>query len=158
MIDIKDIQPGDCLLYRPNGIFGWLIALKTWNRISHVEIYAGNGHAFASRDGKGVNLYPFRKAQLAKVLRPTIPLDLSTGCHWFFNGAQGQKYDWKGILVFTLAAAQGAKDKMFCSEFATRFYRMCKFPIFGNYDADHIAPAQFLMTSQLTEIWSAGEH
>ena len=153
MTDIPQLQPGDCLLYKPSGLFGWLIALKTWNRMSHVEIYAGNGNSVASRDGVGVGMYPTRYYHLAKVLRPVQPLQLDAA-HVFFAKSDGQKYDWKGILCFTLAVAQGAKDRMFCSEFATRWYRAAGLPLFGNYDADHIAPAQFLMTDDFDEVWS----
>ena len=155
MTDLPQLRPGDCLLYKPSGFFGWLIALKTWNRISHVEIYQGNDKSVASRAGVGVGMYRTRYAGLARVLRPyREPLNLTAATH-FFAQVNGQKYDWKGILCFTLAVAQGAKDKMFCSEFATRWYRRAGIPLFGNYDADHIAPAQFLMTDLLQEIWRA---
>lgn len=156
MTELPQLQPGDCLLYRPSGFFGWLIALKTWNRISHVEIYAGNGLSVASRDGVGVGMYKTRYDGLAMVRRSEKPLNLAAATA-FFARVDGQKYDWKGILCFTLAVAQGARDKMFCSEFATRWYRAAGLPLFGNYDADHIAPAQFLMTELLQEIWSDEE-
>jgi len=149
---ITALEPGDALLYAPSGFFGWLIAFKTWNKLSHVEVYAGNGKSYASRDGKGVGFYDFRADGLAKVLRPTLqPLNLKAANEWFAT-VDGQKYDWLGILVFTLAVAQGAKDKMFCSEFATRWYRKAGLKLFGDCDADRIAPAQFIMTDLLAEV------
>jgi len=72
-----DLRRGDCLLYRPKGFFGWVIATKTWHPVAHVEVYAGNDHSWASRDGLGVNLYPIRMTELAYVLRPTAPVDLA---------------------------------------------------------------------------------
>ena len=46
------LLPGDVMLYRPSGVFGWLIRVKTWHPISHVEVHCGGGQSFASRDGK----------------------------------------------------------------------------------------------------------
>jgi len=156
--DISAIKPGDCLLYKPNGFFGWLIAVKTWNKVSHCEVYNGGGISFASRDGIGVNSYLFRRKQLAYVLRPKTPVNLDAARRWFLADACGQKYDWKGILVFSLAVKQGAKDKMFCSEFLTRFYREGNFhPFSESYDADHIAPAQFLQSPEFDLVWKANK-
>ena len=150
-----DIQPGDCLLYRPTSLFGWLIAVKTWTKVSHCEIALGDDMAAASRDGLGVNLYPLRTADLAYVLRPNHPFDFARAADWF-QSVRGQKYDWKGLLCFTLAAKQGAKDRMFCSEFATRFYRAGGFVPFGDVmDADKVPPSLFLFSSSFTVIWQA---
>ena len=162
-----DLMPGDCLLYRPpsfkpglRGLTSWLIgraiAIKTWNNISHVEVYAGEGWNVASRDGVGVNKYPLRTAGLAKVLRPVSPIFMADAMAWFENKACGQKYDWLGLMCFTLAVKQGAKDRMFCSEFATRFYREGHLQVFGQYDADKIAPAQFLMCDDFISSWNDG--
>ena len=46
---------------------------------------------------------------------------------------------------------------MFCSEFATRFYREGHIQVFGQYDADRIAPAQFLMCADFAVAWSDGD-
>lgn len=158
------LLPGDCLLYsrtpfltsRLGWFFGLVINIKTWSRFSHVEIYAGNGMSFASRDGVGVGLYPLRREQLAKVRRPSaLDYDHSKGVKWF-SRAEGQDYDWKGLLCFTLAVAQGAKDRQFCSEFATRFYRKAGLEPFNpEVDADRIAPAQFDQTAKLRTVWKS---
>ena len=148
------LQPGDCLLYRPNNLFGWLIAIKTWTRVSHVEVYAGGDTSVASRDGLGVNRYAVRMENLGCILRPHQPFSLLAGLAWF-DGVRGQKYDWLGLLCFTLAVNQGAKDRMFCSEFATRFYRKCGLTPFSlETDADTIAPAQFLQSPAFDMVWS----
>jgi hypothetical protein len=148
------LQSGDCLLYRPSSLFGWIIALKTFNMVSHVEVYAGMGESYASRDGQGVNIYPFRTAQLTRVLRPIGKMDLANGRCWFLRYALGQKYDWLGLLCFTLAVKQGAQDRMFCSEFATRYYRVCGLePFAADYDADHVPPSYFLSSPAFKTIW-----
>jgi len=160
----KDLLPGDCLLYSPNGFFGFVIAVKSWTWISHVGIYAGEGMSVASRDGIGVNRYPMRTAQLAWVRRPHSQIDFNRGMAWFnqpydpvkHTGIRGQGYDWLGLLCFTLAVRQGSPDKAFCSEFATRFYRECQFDPFNpDVDADHVAPAEFWESPAFDTIWRA---
>jgi hypothetical protein len=74
---------------------------------------------------------------------------------WFWNTAIGQRYDYWGLLRFAWRSdvVPDAKDnRMFCSEFLTRFYRKGGLTIFGNEDADAIAPFQFLTTSDLLEV------
>lgn len=147
-------QPGDILLYAPSGVFGWLIAIKTWNKVSHVETYLGNGLSAASRDGIGVATYPVRTNGLVMVRRPIRDLNMEAALAWH-NQCIGQKYDWKGILVFTLAVKNGSKDKMFCSEHATRFARQGGLePFSRDYDADRVAPANFLTSGAYYTQWS----
>lgn len=163
-IEPNELQPGDCILYRPQplsrGFIGWLfgrlIAIKTWNNISHVEIYVGDGMSVAARDGVGVNRFVTRWHGMARVLRPACSVFMPDAMTWF-GGVRGQKYDWKGLLCFTLAVKQGSRDRMFCSEFATRFYRAGHIQVFGQYDADHVAPAQFLMSDDFDEIFNDGK-
>jgi hypothetical protein len=148
------LNPGDCLLYSPSDFFGLVIAIKTYNWISHVEVYAGDKTSVASRDGMGVNKYAYRSLQLAMVLRPNGPFNFGKAMGWFNSIAKGQKYDWKGLLCFTLAVKQGSKDRMFCSEFATNFYRAGGFePFQPDYLADLVAPAQFRETAAFIKIW-----
>ena len=149
------LKPGDCLLYKPSSLTGLIIAVKTWTWISHVEVYAGDGLSWASRDGIGVNRYPTRYSDLAYVRRP-----LRFTRHHFFNmGAwfetvRGQKYDWLGLLCFTLAVKQGAKDRMFCSEFALNLYRAAGLNVLAkDCVPDHTAPSEFLQTPALTTVW-----
>ncbi len=161
------LEQGDVLLYRPgnlrNGVMGWffglLITLKTWTRISHAEVYIGDNQAMASRDGKGVAKYPLRRDGLAYVLRPKAAPDMLQGFRWFYSNANGQKYDWMGILVFTLAVKQGAKDRMYCSEFACRFYRDgFGVPLFADtWDSDRTPPSMLLSSLALSCIWHDGK-
>lgn len=153
---LPELQPGDCLLYWGHSIFDWAIAVKTWNRCCHVEVYRGGGVSVASRNGVGVNNYTLRREGLMHVRRPRAsfgPLDTEAANKWFL-GVQGQGYDWLGILCFTLAVKQGDAKKMFCSEFATSWYRAGGFPaIADDYHADCVAPAQFLQTPALETVW-----
>lgn len=119
------LHAGDVLLYRPRGLFGWLISVKTWSRYAHVEVYDGHDYALASRDGVGVGRYPYRSEDLAAVYRPRVPFDMNAGRRWFAT-VNGQPYDWFGLLAFTSAKLQGRENgAMFCSEFAVRFLRRC---------------------------------
>lgn len=156
---IPELLPGDCLLYRPNSLFGHVIAVKTWTDISHVEVYIGGGESVGSRERLGVRKYPLRTGQLGFVLRPSLqPVDLEAGLRWFYSEALGQKYDYLGLLVFTHAVKKGARDRMFCSEFTTRFYRSANYPVFApHWDADRVSPSLFLCSPKLVMWWSDGK-
>jgi hypothetical protein len=148
------LEPGDTLLYGPSDVFGLLTCLKTWSPACHVEIYAGNGMSYASRNGIGVNSYPLRLTQLIAIRRPEFPVDFTRGAHWFDRVARGQAYDWLGLLCFTLAVKQGDPNKMFCSEFWKRFYPCCGLHVIApDWDADRTSPAQCLQTPALKTIW-----
>lgn len=154
MIAAADLRPGDCLLYAPSSFWSYVIALKTWNRVSHCEGFLGAGKSVASRDGLGVNVYDTRLVGLAVVLRPTQPFDLGKAQAWF-QTVKGQQYDWKGLLRFVTWGQLGGidtRDKMFCSEFLTRFYRAGGFDPFHGNDADAVAPATFLYSPFFDEV------
>jgi len=148
-----ELLAGDCLLYHGNSLFDGIIYLKTWSSVCHVEVYRGEGISVAARNGVGVNYYPLRIKGLAHVLRPKESFDKAMANAWFYSSARGQGYDWMGLLVFYLAVKRGSKDKMFCSEFATRYYRAGGFDPFNpDYDADRVAPAQFLQSPSFTPV------
>lgn len=157
------LMPGDVLLYGRTPFrksclgwfFGAVINVKTWSRFSHVEIYDGEGESLASRDGEGVGCYPLRTAQLRCVRRPGPYFDVDA-VRWWFDRVDGQKYDWLGLLCFTLAAKRGSPDKMFCSEFVTRALREGRVrPFNPALDADKVAPAQLWQTPALETVWEA---
>jgi len=152
--DWSDLRPGDCLGYFSGGIFDITTAIKTWCWLAHVEIYAGAGMSVASRNGEGVNRYKLRTDGLAVIRRPIGILDLEAAHYWFENTARGQKYDWKGLLCFTLAVKQGSLDCMFCSEFMTRWYRRANFqPFDPDWDADKVPPSFCLVSGCFETIW-----
>lgn len=150
---IAQPRGGDLLLYAGRGPIAWWIKVKTWSGVSHCEVALDDRRSVASRDGIGVGRYARRYDDLAYLLRPWRPINLDAGERWFAT-VDGQRYDWLGLLVFYLAAKQGARDRMFCSEFATRFYRACGLePFTERMDADRVAPATFLYTPRFVEVW-----
>jgi uncharacterized protein YycO len=148
-------RPGDVLLYSGKGLFSRLIQIKTWSRYSHVEVYDGSGFSVASRDRIGVGRYPLRMDGLQIVLRPTQRFHVTKARAWF-RTVDGQPYDWMGLLAFTSARRQGQENwSQFCSEFATRFLRAGGVDPFNGYDADGIAPGEFLKSALLIRTWEA---
>ena len=149
------LLPGDHLLYAPGcSIINRIICWKTWSPVCHIEIYAGYGHSWASRNMIGVGQYPVRLDLLAFVLRPKAMADFASGMRWFRERADGQGYDLAGLLVFYLAVKRGSQDRMFCSEFAARWDRFAGIDSFSlDWDADAIAPGNFLMSPAFTIAW-----
>lgn len=159
---VQSLREGDLLLYGrtpffaspTSWFFGLVINFKTWSDFCHVEIYDGDGESLASRDGDGVGCYPVRLEQLICVRRPGIGYNHKLVRQWFDRYADGQKYDWKGLLCFALAAKQGAPDRMFCSEFACRAARVGLLKPFNPaMDADKASPAQLWQTPAYHSIW-----
>ena len=151
------MRQGDALIYRAHSLFGYIISLKTWFRASHVEAYFGRGWSIGCREGRGVAFYDFNSKHLARILRPSEPFDVEKAMCWYYRSAEGQKYDYLGLLCFTLAAKHGSRNKMWCSEFMTRWYRAGGFnPFSTDVDADRVAPAQFVQSPLFSEVWSDG--
>lgn len=155
---MTELLAGDLLLYQGSGFFSRLIRVKSWSEVSHCEVFFGHVDgqpvSGASRDGEGVNTYPLRSEGLFYVLRPVVPVDMAAFRAWH-ETVRGQKYDWKGILVFTLAVQQGAQDKMFCSEYSTRGYRNGHFePFSERIDADRVAPGTYLTSGRFHVAWA----
>jgi hypothetical protein len=147
------LQPGDCLLYRPTGILGRIIAIKTWHPVAHVEIAVAPGKAVAARDLRGVNLYPTRWSELAYVVRPTAPFDIKKAME-YFDEVRGQPYDLFGLFRFFGKKGE-TTDKQFCSEFATRFYRAGGLDPFPGEPADLVPPFYFAgLTDGFQVIWN----
>ena len=156
--DPSILKPGDAILYFQRDLIDWLIALKTWTKVAHVEIYRDGQTSYASRNGIGVNAYPLRLDGIAAVVRPRQPLDFASADVWFENDARGQPYDWLGLLCFMLARRRGEKHSMFCSEFATRFYHAAKFaPYNPRWPAVRVPPSFFLASPAFETVWTDGD-
>lgn len=140
-VDVTTLKPGDILLYRPKGIFGWIIAAKTWHNVSHCEVYDGAGKSWASRDGIGVNLYPWRDTELAWVLRPTMKLNLPWARRWAKDRI-GTPYGWLDLLNFINIPIDA--PGIVCSAFLTKFLRQAGWNVFPTDPARKVAPSQFL--------------
>lgn len=150
------LQPGDCLLYSGSSLFSWGIKVKTWSRISHVEVAVGNGRAVASRDGQGVGDYPLRLEGLVEILRPLDPLDLSAALQWYAT-VRGRPYDWRQLFTFLKAGRKQLENEeaFFCSEFAAAFFRaggLCAFA--DHYAKSAISPGMFRSSPHFSIAWS----
>ena len=142
------LKAGDCLLYKPKGFFGRLIALKTWHPVGHVEVYDGaeidfpTGRAsWASRDGKGVGRYDYRENGLLYVLRPTIGFDLAASRRWA-RRMNGTPYGWADLANFV--GLNVDKCGIICSSFVAGYYRAGGWKQFPEDEINDIAPFQFL--------------
>jgi len=165
--EIDLLEPGDCLLYSSGGPLPWLIKIKTWSPVSHVEVYRGGAKSIAARK-EGVRTYDLRRDGLFAILRPLDgPLDLTRSLAWFdepFNqathsGVTGQRYDVWGLFRFFTIGKQ-SEDKQFCSEVATRFYRLAIakdgapfHPFATRWDADLVSPGMFLASDEFWTAW-----
>lgn len=168
---ITFVQPGDVLLFKPDSTAGWIIAVKTWSKdASHCEVvtsrdplttFTARGMVSKEKGAPvGVNFYTDLAARAKRVtwcLRPPVP-DHERANEWARTSAVGQKYDYLGLAVFALAAAEGAQDKMHCGEAVARWLREAQvaYPPYDralnpNYDADKVAPGTYLALPDLTQ-------
>jgi hypothetical protein len=157
----RTLLPGDILLYSGTSLFSKLIQIKTSSDITHAELFLGEGKCVASRDGKGVEVYPIRWNDLILVMRPiSLDLDMKAGWRWFTTSAnptgkpiRGQGYDWWGLLRF-FRIGKTNMTKQFCFELVTRYLRACGFePFAPAFDADLISGNHFLTTPSLQTWW-----
>lgn len=146
----EHLRPGDVLLYKSTGLFSWLIRVKTWHAVSHVEVYIGAGQSAASRDGKGTGLYPLREDGLVSVLRPVVPFQRAAALDWYHREAKGLPYGWADLLQFT--GLNVDRRGIVCSPFATLFLRAGGVPVFNAEPANKIAPFQFATSELLREV------
>lgn len=143
------LQPGDVLLYNGSGLYSWIIRIKTWHAVSHVEVYIGDGQSVASRDGLGVGEYPLRE-DYTHVLRPSVPFQRRAAMYWFRRRANGQPYGWLDLLAFVGMTRD--HPGMVCSDFATQFLREGGVPVFNREPSRQIAPFQFLTSELLVDV------
>jgi hypothetical protein len=151
---LKTIRPGDCLIFSRSGLFDDIIRVKTWSPATHVEIYLNADKTVASRNGKGVAIYPADLSGLYCVLRPQDGLFDINKAIAAFPKWNGRPYGWLALFSFCLIDLH---DKgLFCSEFATLFYRDGGFDPFNEtIKADTVAPATFLYShpSVMGRVW-----
>lgn len=150
----NSLKMGDLLIYSNlKTPLGFLIGLKTWHSITHVEVYVGDFMTIGARF-KGVDYYPYSTENLVQILRPRVQIDIYKGLIWFEKECKGQKYDWKGLLGFLKIVKGGDREKQFCSELVTRFYRKCGLePFIKKEDADKIAPFQLAISPVFEQVW-----
>jgi hypothetical protein len=143
MMTLTDfLIPGDVLLYRPKGLFGWIIRIKTWHPVGHCEVYIGNGESVASRDGQGVGRYPLRTSELFMVCRPKGHFNRIAAMKWFL-ALPKTPYGWLDLLAF--AGVKHDAKGIVCSPFCTEFQRAGGIDIFNGEPSRFIAPFQFAL-------------
>lgn len=154
-------KPGDIWVFARKGFFNRIVQIKTWSRFSHVEVVAyqtdHGPELAASRNVVGVNLYQPEPEGLALIVRPTVPFDRHAAVRWFIDRAYGQGYDYIGLLNFFTARTLGNNNRMFCSEFATRFLRRGGIDPFPGADADCVPPSWFALNSVLSVVWRSAD-
>jgi hypothetical protein len=140
------------MLFAGSSLFSFVIKVKTFSPVSHVEVALNPNYALACRDGLGTDLYPLRLRGLYAVRRPTTPMDWGAAMAWF-GTVKGQPYSyWQAMRFFRLGKENVTKTM--CSPFATRLYRKGGFhPFAGKYDASLVSPGMFLSAVPFEDVW-----
>lgn len=134
---------GDILLYASRDITDDVIEIKTGDDVAHIEIYAGSGQSWASRNGIGVNLYPFRPDGLRYVRRPIAHVD-STALSALGMTYKGAPYNWDDIAESVDVNLSNLNKGYDCSHFATVLLRGVNCAQFDiSYPEDKITPRDF---------------
>ena len=120
--------------------------------INTFKVGLRNGMSVAAR-AQGVNYYPLRLEGLMVVRRP-IKWNHIAAMAWFYRVAQGQKYDWLGLLSFVLARNMKSPNKMFCSELARNIDTPAEtMPFDSDWQGDETPPPFFLVSPALTTMY-----
>jgi hypothetical protein len=148
-----ELQPGDILLYGDGSLLSWLIRLRTWSDVSHVEVYIGGGRVLASR-AQGPREYALRFLGLRRVVRPHVR-DIDGGLNWFCAVASKLPYGFFDLARFYLIDIN--TNGLICSEFVDIFFQKCGLMLFNpNYPEGAVCPRDFeiLSPSLAKQIWS----
>lgn len=149
------ILPGDILLYDKKGIGNTIIKFVRGEKYSHVAIASRAGKMMEARQWQRLDEVPIRTEGLAAIYRTKNQIDFEAGYHWFLTRAKGQKYDWIGLLSFKFAKLQGRNNgKMFCSEFAHRFFKKISYHLFAeDMDSDAVSPGMIPYSARVFPLW-----
>ena len=159
MFDPSILKQGDAILYSPSSVVGYVIAIKTWSWVSHIEGYIGEGKSIGARP-KGIDIYPLRNDKhSAYILRPNEPFDFGKAMGWFNKEAKGDKYDFKGLFDFyDVHNCTLDPSKQVCSVLMALWYQAGDCNIFApTYPPNKISPAQFLQTPHMDIIWKKND-
>lgn len=165
----EDLIAGDILLYAsppsdPNlidRIVDGVIEVKEGDDVAHIEIYVGNGLSWASRNGVGVNEYPFRPDGLKYVRRVNGIFDSQAAKEWFEAGVKGMKYGFGDILASVRPDADGQSSPdiatlngVDCSHFAAALLETALCPQFDrSYPKNKITPRDFKLSAESLQIF-----
>lgn len=150
----QDLQVGDILLYSSKDVTDAVIEWKTGSDVAHVEVYMGDGISWASRNGIGVNAYPFRPEGLVKVRRPVMRFNVTEATDWFNASQKNQPYGWGDILATVDIKTNWPGED--CSHFVAALLEVANAPQFHpRYDKKKITPRDFEIVLQSSIIYSA---
>lgn len=152
-----DLKAGDILLYFTEDTADKLIAWdegETGDKLAvgHVEVYAGNGFSWASRNGIGVNLYPFRQDGLVEVRSLVASFDVAAASAYFAT-VKGAPYGWRDNLADIGIRLGG--NGLNCSHFATLITNAGRCPQFDeSFPAQEIKPRDFQLSRESVTLWT----
>lgn len=159
MLVPEELLPGDVILYSPTDWIGWLIALKTWVALSHIEVYLGRGKVVAARP-QGVDVYdPRIDDSLRYVRRPVIGAGVQFNADAALESIKymlGKPYQVSGLFKFYAPWHHRHKATRICSSVATVFLRGggCQ-PFNPAVHADDTTPSMFFQTPDLLTIFDS---
>lgn len=148
----QDLSVGDILLYASPNLVDDAIEWKTGDDVAHVEIYMGNATSWASRNGIGVNTYPFRSEGLVYVRQAVIAINIDQAVKWFENGVKGLPYGFGDLLeVMNIKNNLSGID---CSHFAAALLEVGGCPQFDpRYPKNKITPRDFKTSIQSVQVY-----
>jgi hypothetical protein len=152
-----DLRVGDILLYSEKDIIDDLIKWKTSGQVAHIEIYAGVGRSWASRNGIGVGqtTYPFRSEGLAVVRRPVQFFDADKASIYFNLFLKGLPYGFGDILA-NLGIDASTLKGVDCSHLAALLEQASGCPMFASDTMlNTISPRDFQIVREAITIYKA---
>lgn len=150
---LPSLRAGDLLLYSRKGFWPWVIGVKTWSHITHVETYLHDGTVHAAREKEGVGVFSISFDGLVKVRRPLQHFSREKATP-YIAGVEGQAYDFLGLLRFFTIGTQ-SQSKQFCSEDAVRLARAGGVtPFAEDRDADLVSPGELDATPAYKTIFN----
>lgn len=150
---LPTLQPGDIMLYAGSGFVDWAIKLRTWSDVDHIEVYLGNQQSTASRNGIGVNTYPFRRDGLKYVRRPLGIFDLDAATK-YADAMKGTPYGYGDLGRFYLLNIP--TKGVICSQYGDLLFDAAGTVLFAeDYPAGSISPRDYRVTPLAKTIWTA---
>lgn len=149
----QDLKVGDICLYSTLDITDEVIEWKEGDNVAHIEIYIGNNVSWASRNGTGVNAYPFRFSGLKYVLSPVGTFNIDKATKWFNDGVKGLPYGFGDILE-SINIKNNLKG-VDCSHFGSSLLEVAEVPLFNSwYPKNKITPRDFKIVKEAILICS----
>lgn len=136
-----DLVLGDTLLYGTSDLVDEVIMVKTGGNVAHVEVYAGDDKAWASRNGIGVGLYDYRAMGLVAIRRNHGTFNKAAVDLWF-PSVNGAPYGWDDIAESV--NIKELQTGFHCSHFAALVQEIGGCPQFDKaFDKVKVTPRDF---------------